>query len=167
MKKIRLRLIAIFSLAALLGGALLYTSQKVQYAEDKVAGLHAQIAQQEEEIRVLKAEWAYLNSPSRLENLARDYTNLGPAEAQRIRSDVPVPEGVGPQDGLDLSPKVEAQSVGLSPSSGVSVTQSVSREIAVPARKPVPLQPAKTNDSAGAPRDFSSMLERIKKGGAQ
>ncbi len=76
MKKIRLRTIVIYALTVLSGAALLHTSQSVQKAEEELAKITRDAAQEEDSIRVLKAEWAYLNSPARLEVLARKYLNL-------------------------------------------------------------------------------------------
>lgn len=78
MKKFKLRSLVIFALAALSGGALLHTSQNVQHAEEKLHALQSQIAENEEKIRVLKAEWAFLNAPQRLEKLTKDYLDLHP-----------------------------------------------------------------------------------------
>lgn len=83
MKKIKLRTVFIFMLAALSGGMLLYTSQNVQQAERELSRIKISIAQEQESIRVLNAEWAYLNSPARLETLASDYLKMkAPLPAQ-------------------------------------------------------------------------------------
>lgn len=83
-KKIRLRTVAVFALAGLSGAILLRTSQNVQQAEERVAELTASIAQEEDSIRVLNAEWAYLNNPERLERLNKEYLGLMPPQPATI-----------------------------------------------------------------------------------
>jgi hypothetical protein len=70
MRKIRLRTLGIFGIAGLAGAMLLNTSQSVQHAEDKLAGLRVSIENEKAHIKALKAEWAFLNNPARIEKLA-------------------------------------------------------------------------------------------------
>lgn len=63
-------------LAGLAGGALFWTSQNVQTSERELRTIEAQLGGQHEEMRVLKAEWDYLNRPDRLEKLAREKLGL-------------------------------------------------------------------------------------------
>lgn len=62
-------------------------------AEKRVAQLERGIANEQEGIRVLRAEWSYLNQPERLQELARRYTNLEPLKASQIGTfdDIPMP----------------------------------------------------------------------------
>ena len=55
--------------------------------------LEQRIASEQEAIRVLRAEWSYLNQPERLQELASRYTTLQPLGAGQIGSfeDVPMP----------------------------------------------------------------------------
>ena len=91
MKKIKLRTIFIFTLAGLSGFMLLYTSQNVQQAERKLSNIRNSIAQEQEAIRVLNAEWAYLNSPARLETLASDYLKMKAPTAEQL---IPTPSAL-------------------------------------------------------------------------
>lgn len=84
MKKLNLKTLAIYGLAVLSGIVLLYTSQSVQKAEDRLAAIQSSAQTETEAIRVLKAEWAYLNSPERLEALAKEFLALKPADPSRI-----------------------------------------------------------------------------------
>jgi hypothetical protein len=65
-------------LAVLSGAALFWVSQQVQEAERIQRGLQATLDQETEALRVLTAEWDYLNRPDRLEELARTYLNMEP-----------------------------------------------------------------------------------------
>jgi hypothetical protein len=71
-------------LALLSGGALFWVSQQVQQGEREQRRLQHIIAQEGEAIRVLNAEWDYLNRPDRLEALAADYLKMEPAKADSL-----------------------------------------------------------------------------------
>lgn len=67
---------------AIAAGALLFwTSQSVQQAEDRLADLQRSVLSEEQSIRVLRAEWDYLNRPDRLEGLASEYLGLSSSVA--------------------------------------------------------------------------------------
>lgn len=57
---------------------------RVQGQERELAGLKAAIVSEHEAIRVLKAEWSYLNQPERLQTLAREHLPLAPTGASQI-----------------------------------------------------------------------------------
>ncbi|MGH1398956.1 MAG: cell division protein FtsL [Alphaproteobacteria bacterium] len=80
MKKLNLRLFAIYALAAIAGAALLHVSQRVQHAEERLAIINAEISEEKETIRILNAEWEYLNRPERLEKLAKEFLDLSPPQ---------------------------------------------------------------------------------------
>lgn len=71
-------------LAAVAGAVLFETSYEVQEMEEELASLNRQIVHEQEAIQVLRAEWSFLNDPTRLENLARAHTDLRPAEARQF-----------------------------------------------------------------------------------
>ena len=64
---------------------------EVMQQEEQLARLNQQIADGREAIRVLNAEWSFLNQPARLDELAKRYLTL-------------VPIG----DGADSSPSIDA-----------------------------------------------------------
>ena len=101
LKKIRLRTIFIFLIAGLSGALLLHTSQNVHNTEGELARIVADVTREKESIRLLRTEWAYLNSPPRLEKLANQYLGLFPSDPALIKTDgnaipsklpVPLPE---------------------------------------------------------------------------
>jgi hypothetical protein len=69
-----IRLSGVFAVfLALLSGALLFwASQAVQRAEDNLYELSLKVSGEEESLRVLSAEWDYLNRPERLEKLVSE-----------------------------------------------------------------------------------------------
>ncbi len=70
MKFSRLTTTFIFSAVLVSGSLLFVVSQKVQSTERDINFLETKISREKESIRVLEAEWAYLNRPDRLEKLA-------------------------------------------------------------------------------------------------
>jgi len=73
--KVKLSTIATFVLATILGASLFWVSQQVQMLEREQRGIKAQISSEQEGMRVLNAEWDYLNRPDRIEALAAKYLN--------------------------------------------------------------------------------------------
>lgn len=71
--RIKLSTIATFVLATALGATLFWVSQQVQLLERDQRGYASQIASEQEGMRVLNAEWDYLNRPDRIEALAAKY----------------------------------------------------------------------------------------------
>jgi cell division protein FtsL len=141
-RRIRLRGILIFTLASLSGAALLYTSQNVQQADMDLNKIKSSLRQEEDSIRVLEAEWAYLNSPLRLEELATEYLKLKSAEPDKILQQPSVLPDTAPGDAVIM------QEISLSP----------------PKKETVPLpglKPARNADPAQ--KDFRVMLKEISK----
>lgn len=84
MRIFRISNILILCLASGLGGALFWTSQKVQERQDVLADVMDKVAHEEETLSVLGTEWDYLNRPQRIERLARDYLSVGKTKETRI-----------------------------------------------------------------------------------
>lgn len=78
MKMAILKYAFIFTLTIVTGASLMVVSHKVRQAEVKISRVDRAIEQEQEKIRNLKAEWAYLNDPARLEVLASQYLDLVP-----------------------------------------------------------------------------------------
>lgn len=92
---IKLSSLSAFLLAILTGGALFWVSQQVQQTEREQRKLQQVVTQEEEAIRVLNAEWDYLNRPDRLEKLAEEQLKMEPAKADDLLRNVSsIPEPV-------------------------------------------------------------------------
>jgi hypothetical protein len=72
------------SLAIVAGVALFHVSYRVQSLEDELAQVNRDILHQQETIHVLRAEWSYLNEPSRLAELTRRHLTLAPLSADQM-----------------------------------------------------------------------------------
>jgi hypothetical protein len=72
------------ALAVGVGVALFLVKYKVQALENQLVAKQAQIARDEGQIRVLEAEWTYLNDPSRLRRLSEEYLGFHPATARNV-----------------------------------------------------------------------------------
>ena len=91
-------------LAATVGFGLFHVKYKVQTLEDDLRRLNAEITKEQEQLHVLRAEWSYLNQPSRLQELSARYLPLETLDAGQIGAidDIPfrpMPDEAPPQDG--------------------------------------------------------------------
>jgi cell division protein FtsL len=66
------------------GYAMFQVKYEVVQLEDELTHLNRQITADQEQIRVLGAEWSFLNQPARLEQLAKRHLTLGPITPQQI-----------------------------------------------------------------------------------
>lgn len=73
-----------FCLSILIGAVLFQTTQRVSDGRQKLAALTHDLQEEEETLRVLQAEWSYLNQPDRLEKLSREYLKLSPMKGQQF-----------------------------------------------------------------------------------
>jgi hypothetical protein len=73
-------------LAALVGFGLFHVKYKVQELEEELGRLNADIMREQEALHVLRAEWAFLNRPERLEDLNARFLHLGPLTPAQIGS---------------------------------------------------------------------------------
>jgi hypothetical protein len=104
-------------------------SFEVQSLRERLSSLNRDIASEEDTIRVLKAEWAYMTQPTRLREMAHDYTALAPILPGQMLEDAaalpmplrspdaaPVngaPGGDGPQ--VALAPMADVAGFGRAP----------------------------------------------------
>ncbi|MBP7721391.1 MAG: hypothetical protein KA155_02535 [Alphaproteobacteria bacterium] len=150
MKKIRLRTVFIYALAVLAGSMLLQTSQNVQQSEVELAAITADVNHENDSIRILKTEWAFLNSPGRLETLARQYLKLSPPDPGHIS-----------KDGTEIPAKTEPPVESPMQAQPASFTP-------VPSPKPTP-PPAKILPLKNLPKEKSldDLLKQVSKEGSE
>ncbi len=84
MNKFSIFLISSFLFFSIFG--LFQIKFRVQYLNKDVSELKRQLEQEKESIHILKAEWAYLNQPQRLRELAKRYLNLDDIKISQIRN---------------------------------------------------------------------------------
>jgi hypothetical protein len=85
------------------------TSYEVQSLQGDLRGLNRSILREQDSIRVMHAEWAFLNQPSRLQALSDQFTKLRPiAPMQMIASAADLPM---PQPSLDGEPMAPTASL--------------------------------------------------------
>ena len=153
--KIRVSAILAIVAAVLAGVALFLTAQKVQMAEARLQQLQDNTASEKQSMRVLHAEWDYLNRPDRLEALARDRLNMTPPQAGEV---VGSPAGLAdpvPAPAPAHKPIVKAQPAVLR-----APVASVPDPAAAAMEKPVAPQPATDR------RSFQDLLTDLDKKGA-
>ncbi len=71
-------------LAASLSLTLFSVKSKVQNLEDQLVGLNRSITDDRQATHVLKAEWSYLNEPTRLKILAERYLSLTAIDSRQV-----------------------------------------------------------------------------------
>jgi len=104
------RLSAVFWLVLVVAAGL--TTFKVKYAvqdiEDELNRVRRQTIAEQQEIRVLTAEWTYLNQPERLAELNRRFLSLSPVAAkqlQRTVADIPLRPPAAPDELVAANPE--------------------------------------------------------------
>lgn len=158
--------------------ALFHTSQQVTDGREKLAVIEHDIRKEDETLRVLQAEWSYLNQPDRLEKLVREYLHLEPMKGRQFThmenlEAAPAPEKIVATDeapraeegpGLTDAPDA-AQSAATEPAAG-DATQDIAKAAApvpepkimekavaekVIAKEPVTAKPATVKAPAAKP----------------
>lgn len=84
-----------------------FTTFRVKYAvqdiEDELNRVRKQTIAERQEIRVLTAEWTYLNQPERLAELNRRFLGLAPMSAKQLQrsiAEIPLRPAAAPPDAL-------------------------------------------------------------------
>lgn len=110
----RLSTLSALILAIGSGTLLFRVSQYVQDKEKELASIKREIAREEESIRVLKAEWVYLNQPERLEKLAAEHLDLQPPQIEQLKyqgEEIPEPfQPALPKNKPSLTPQPASMS---------------------------------------------------------
>ena len=144
-------------------GVLFYTSHQTEELEAELDARNNAVIAEREAIRILRAEWAYLNEPGRLRELARRHTPLGPAMPVQIIAgpdEIPlILPGLGALPGLPLPQHKPLPGSGPGPmvsaAPEAAPTQTAEASAIVPPRAPVaatrPPASSQTSESSHAP----------------
>lgn len=73
-----------FGLVLVVAVAIFVLKYEVQTLEDDLAARQQEIQDHKQAIHVLKAEWTFLNDPTRLKRLGAEHLELAPADPSRI-----------------------------------------------------------------------------------
>ncbi|HEY1096459.1 MAG TPA: hypothetical protein VGF14_04395 [Alphaproteobacteria bacterium] len=65
------------------GSSVFVIAQRMHHAETQLFAMNREIKQERENLRVLQAEWTYLNNPDRLEKLATTLFQLQPIDGKQ------------------------------------------------------------------------------------
>jgi cell division protein FtsL len=105
MRKLATVLAAVTAMAS--GAAVMQLKITVQEKSDEVRAVAQKIHDDQEAIRILEAEWAFLTTPQALQDRSSQFLALMPSRAKQIASDPTViplrPKGVGMRDDSAVS----------------------------------------------------------------
>jgi cell division protein FtsL len=76
--------ILVFCFVVVVGGGLFHIKYKVIDLETRLKNVHEKTLLTKESIKVLQAEWGYLNNPGRLQKLAQKYLTLLPPDQKQV-----------------------------------------------------------------------------------
>jgi len=81
-----MRIVNLFLIGCVVALSFIIYQQKYQSQamDRRIAELRRSIAGERDAVGVLRAEWSHLNSPKRIERLARKYLGLRPLKASQI-----------------------------------------------------------------------------------
>ena len=124
-----------------------FTTFKVKHAvqeiDDELTRVRKHVVAEQQEMRVLAAEWTYLNQPERLAELNRTFLQLGPIAVRQLQQrieDIPLrPQPAGPDVLLAAAPSPAMPPVVAAPVA-VAVAAAAPARAAAPA--PAPIQAA-------------------------
>lgn len=175
------------SAACLAGTALFHTSQDVQDARIELRQVETEIAKEKDSIRVLQAEWNYLNRPERLEKLAKKHLDLERTPGERLvaLSDLVLPAMPKPVETVENADTETpaAQHAVLTGAPDKETRDAPLVNVALPGRKPAAVkraladriveklakiepaaEPVETGYDAQAQQDFSALLQKLGEG---
>ena len=159
---IRIGTVVWFVILALLGVGLFQVKYAVQAKERELKTVNRQITADRQVMRVLEAEWSYLNDPVRLADLARRHTDLTPAMASQIADfsalrDRPA-EPVVPADPLISGAEMP---LATTPVAATTTDSGATYQTSSGAPAAAPSEPVSTAVPAEAPVDEDATIRAI------
>ena len=139
---IRISTVIWLSLSVATGTALFNISQKTENERHQIAWLNQKIAQEKESLTVLKAEWSYLNQPSRLRDLAEKHLDLETIKNLPVvsRGEISLVDDIPPPLPADTIPE-EIEDIAVSaqaPKPALKREEPTTAELPVVAPTPAP-----------------------------
>jgi hypothetical protein len=150
-----------------IGTALFLVAYEVEDREEELLALRHQIRETSESIHVLRAEWSYLNDPTRLERLADEHLGLAPIKPEQFTTiaqltERPVPQPApwesNPEGGVDPSMPPVVGDIPLAQNNGQNapnVQDGGQADAKVATAAPVPAIRPKPPVSKPAPRPLA------------
>lgn len=125
------------------GTGLYLLKMQVEAQEQRLAVLHRDIAEAEESIHVLKAEWSYLNEPVRLREEAEKYLDMRPVRPTQIVTidSIPFADAVAPAPGPAARDQATAPRASAARPEAVKATRAVAAAAPAPATTPTRSHP--------------------------
>jgi hypothetical protein len=161
----RLGTLVWFVLVLAAGFATFKVKYAVQNIEDQLTRVRKQTVAEQQEIRVLTAEWTYLTQPERLAELNRRFIGLQPISAKQLQhaiSDLPMRARPAAPDTVvatAVSPPVVAQAAApVMPAPAVPAPVATATAGPTPQRT-APVQLAKA--SPAAPKSLDALITQI------
>jgi hypothetical protein len=137
------------ALAVAVGISMYLVKYKVQDLEDKLTAKQTQIERDSSTVRVLEAEWTYLNDPGRLRRLSAQYLEFGPPISQNVVDIDALPMRGTPRDEIAPTPAGEKSPHGVPPlPAGPSIRAMNAPQMTDPFTPP--------------PRTFAVLSERLR-----
>ena len=84
-------MLTMLALAAVISLGLYHLKQEVMRLEARMTAVNKAILVEQEAVRVLRAEWSYLNQPERLDELAVRHLGLAPLALHQIGTVLELP----------------------------------------------------------------------------
>jgi len=91
------------TLAIGVGVSLFLLKYKVQALENELVARQEQVIRDRGAIRVLQAEWTYLNDPERLRRLSAEHLGFGPATPKNVANIASLPVRIDPDAPAQVS----------------------------------------------------------------
>ncbi len=132
-----LRLFNILAVVLLIASAVYAYTIKYQtaYRYEQIAKTKIEIKAERDALAVLRAEWAYMTRPERLQQLADQYLpDLTPLQVPQIVAVTGIPERAAHGDAI--AGKLDSLGLGVGEAASVEMTGSIPKVAAKPVAKP-------------------------------
>jgi hypothetical protein len=160
-----------------------FATFKVKYAvqeiEEQLAKVRKQTIAEQQEMRVLNAEWTYLNEPERLADLNKRFLRLLPPSAKQLQqkiADIPLRPLPSPPTEPDVvvaanPPAATPQATAPVPAAPAAApvtalviaktAPAVAVAAAAPAKRALPLQLISKANAADLPQSLDALIARV------